>query len=795
MSSQPRDLTELLREPSDISDFLAALGQEEPNDPRAARRTAVALLEGLDATHAAAVLFTFARKFARMVAEVSDFCRSQNAALVGQIQLDGGTRVLNVSGLDSAWAFAGPAPDFGALDARAGAIAAALEDVASRVSTEALIKRSTETEVTDFGHVLRNSPNAVHRMMWREIEGSTRDVEHAVCGEADLRVLRMAVEAVGETAGALSGVPLSAGVTTVLQDVQQHLPAVLIELERDIHEVDPMAKVTPAIASLADEIQLLTAQLRVLGAEVSEGARVERGFHDFLRTEFWQARWRIYELWLLVRVLKTLEAAGGALQLRGVAANVWRVAYGRALEPVATASFDAGEVDVYYQYWKESDEGADMPDLVVMERNGRAIAVIDPKHGPSYTRAKVQKVLTRYAGLDADLTAIVNYFDMAAYRFEHIRAVVRTWILASEIAPDSNNARRLELHLTEALHARGFNRAPVPIAVIQGESRRRATQTMDLLYWSTVDCEVDEPAGLWRSTRDGTTMPVLAFRQMSGVECVQLEAAPDGKALIMLRKPKVLLIRPGREPHAVAAWEHSFSVPSLGWSANGAFFALPFDDGDRVFDSSGGVVSVPKSLEIVGWHREAQTFYAVRKEGKELAFLGLIDPERGLLWETEIPVRRPQYSFFRREEWLLQFILGSGDPIVQLGELGQYRVRPDGQLEQSAEPLPLSTSPRGRRELSEGPRSMHDRILLRLRDADGTTHPFVRYTSPNGRCDLLPARVRWTLDEEQFAFVPGRYRYAARLYAVRCGERYARAVSLPGQEPEGFAWAWSGLWD
>jgi hypothetical protein len=141
-------------------------------------------------------------------------------------------------------------------------------------------------------------------------------------------------------------------------------------------------------------------------------------------------------------------------------------------------------------------------------------------------------------------------------------------------------------------------------------------------------------------------------------------------------------------------------------------------------------------------------------------------------------------------------LLDSEDPIVQLGALGQFRIRPDGELEQSAEPLPLSTSPRGRRELWAGPRSQHGRILLRLRDADGTTHPFVRYTSPNERGEPLPDQIRWTLDEEQFAFVPrGDHDVPPRLSAVRRGDRYARAVSLPGQEPAGFAWAWSGLWD
>jgi hypothetical protein len=53
---------------------------------------------------------------------------------------------------------------------------------------------------------------------------------------------------------------------------------------------------------------------------------------------------------------------------------------------------------------------------------------------------------------------------------------------------------------------------------------------------------------------------------------------------------------------------------------------------------------------------KGQTFYAVRKEGEELAFLDLIDPEHGVLWETEIPVRCSRYvSVFDRMKWRVQF--------------------------------------------------------------------------------------------------------------------------------------------
>ncbi|PYQ30575.1 MAG: hypothetical protein DMF56_07125 [Acidobacteria bacterium] len=773
---EPVNLSELFRDSRDVEDFLAAYGEEIPPKPDDARKHALTIVETVDPTHVVGVLFGFARNFARMVSEIADFCATQGAAISGQIQLPHDEVSLDLRSLQSAWAFAGSAPDVASLEARSHALAAALEDVALRLNSGDLVREETEERLTGFGRALRSSPDPVHRMISRSISGTTRDIHHELVSEADLRALELAIEAVDETSSALAAVPLSAAAATALQQVQQHLPALVEELRHK--EIDPTGEASPIVLGLTDEIMLLTTQLRDLGAEMVEGERVSRGFQDFLRTEFWPARWRVYELWLLVRLLGVLKGIGGRLQLFGVDKGIWRVRYGHAEEPVARATFSAGEVDFYYQYWRDSAEGADMPDLVAAMRGGRPIAVIDPKHGRSYSRSRVQAVLTRYATqLDADLTAIVNYFPMRSYPFENVRTPMRSWILASDVAPGTNASRRLELLFEETLRGRGFHEAEEPYISSPTASQPRAVRPADLIYWATEEREVDEPAGFWRSSADATTLPV---KGLAGRDNVQLDASPDGMGLLILREPDVTLLRVGQAPKRIADWTSKYFISSVGWSPDGEYFVLPLDKGIVLFDRSGDRVDGwPDGAGFMGWHPEGHSLYCLSGSGETSRTLTFFAPDRGVIWE-----RRLTFTGNVRTSLLKGRVeRGPTDDsvLLHIDYVGKYRID-GGAVEPSDEGMPLSVSPSGRHVIEEGPHSRHDRTLLRITDRRGQQLPLVRYTGP------LPPFVRWSPDEARFAFIAQDRDLPARLFTVRVGERHARATSLPGQEPATFAW-------
>ena len=92
----------------------------------------------------------------------------------------------------------------------------------------------------------------------------------------------------------------------------------------------------------------------------------------------------------------------------------------------------------------------------------------------------------------------------------------------------------------------------------------------------------------------------------------------------------------------------------------------------------------------------------------------------------------------------------------------------------------------------KGPKSRRSEdnvYLLRLEKCNdqATQLPLVRYRGWIGNS------IKWSFDESRFAFLvsreDARYRESINtLMYARPGDRYAEAVSLPGQDPESFAW-------
>jgi hypothetical protein len=125
---EPVSPSELFRDPRDVEDFVAAYGEETPREPGEARKRVLAIVDTLHPTDVVGVLFGFARNFARMVSEIADFCASQDAAIGGQIQLPHDGVSVDLASLQSAWAFAGPAPDVASLEARSHSLAATVRE-------------------------------------------------------------------------------------------------------------------------------------------------------------------------------------------------------------------------------------------------------------------------------------------------------------------------------------------------------------------------------------------------------------------------------------------------------------------------------------------------------------------------------------------------------------------------------------------------------------------------------------------------------------------------------------------
>ena len=164
--------------------------------------------------------------------------------------------------------------------------------------------------------------------------------------------------------------------------------------------------------------------------------------------------------------------------------------------------------------------------------------------------------------------------------------------------------------------------------------------------------------------------------------------------------------------------------------------------------------------------------------------------------QIPVPVENRYAHLLDRENlWVYAGPDGS-EPFLRLSKLGLFRVSPAGELtEVQVSDAPLSVSPSGRFALHLGPLSLKHREGRRLLEFRGTATakaelPLVRYAGER------PTFVQWTLDESRLAFLTEATRASVpHLFTIRVGERHARAVSLPGQRPSGFAWVRADSWN
>jgi hypothetical protein len=789
-------LFELLRDDTEIADLLSAYGEEASAEPTAARERVTTLVEHVGGARLLATLFDFASGFARMTEAIFDFCEAMGVGIKGQVQIATDDVLLPRSALDSAWAFGAGSTWTVAAVERADALASEIGGLVERLDPEEIVHSDSEEVETALGQDLRRSPDPRDQVL-REIlhDQVYRTERFSACTAADLAALEAVGATIGEAQAAMTGTPLAAGIVSALTELEARCRDVLDHV--GAAERITEGNVNPAVATLADEVQILSAQVLALTREVTEAERAEAGFGDFLRTDFWFQRWRIYELWLLVRLISLLRDAGGEVRLQDAEGGLWNLRYGRAAAPVATCIFPEGTIDVFYQLFREKREGADMPDLALIARHGRALAIIDPKHGYSYTRAKVQAVLTRYAEtFEADLTAIVNYFPIRSYDFDIANTPQRRWVLASAVAPGGANARRLELLVSDVLLARGYGRALAAHAVPSRPPRQRPARATHLLYWTTTAREVDEPAGAWRLAEGAGATPLAgigeAVQAVLGSDSVQdIEATADGDACLLVGGGGLVLLASGEGMRKLEGdgWE---GRPS--WSPRGDRFVAWADDGVRVYSRDG-------TCQLTVPHPPVRTWRLI---------LGWSADGRSVLCGGEANSRPEVYLLTDRRDWALvlqeqrsydsSWAILPVEPVgtilrfsssVLLDEQGTHAI-PDGYRDL------LSVSPGARYGVFQETRSLRARDgvrLLTIREfgGEGATLPLVRHF---GEVAGVPC---WSPDLSRFAFVARRrtnsrqVRWEEKLLTARLGDRHALPASLPGQRIAGFAWVSAAL--
>jgi hypothetical protein len=130
------------------------------------------------------------------------------------------------------------------------------------------------------------------------------------------------------------------------------------------------------------------------------------GLFDLLRLDIWSSRPQLYEVWVMLSILRWLDAQGYKVQLRRAEAMPeeapfeWDLAYSRDSRPCATVFESPGHPigHLFYQLYRPS---GDMPDISMLkgaDATSAPLWSVDPKHSPrgGYALADYRRTAERY---------------------------------------------------------------------------------------------------------------------------------------------------------------------------------------------------------------------------------------------------------------------------------------------------------------------------------------------------------------------------------------------------------------
>jgi hypothetical protein len=751
MSTQWGDL---IRDPGDVRELLDVFDVEQPEKDRDARTRLLAVLSAQEEGHVWELLIRHATGFAAMAHSILDWCEEVDTAIAGRIQIDSSTPPVTRQALDTSWvAAAGRAVPGGDDEAVSAAMAGALA-LTARMNAQDLLVRYADRwpGYIDAGGTYQRGARRNHHSI------SPRDL-------GALASLRAEVETATHARAASAAPP-------AVQAALTHLSSALTMMRNELHREEARdAPPSPGVEDLIRQVRALLIQTALVRDRTGEAERVAAGLGDFLRTEFWLQRWRIYEIWVLVEVLRALGVAGGRVTLLGVSNSAWSIPYGNSQTPTATISFPQGDLRLYYQWRPQGTDGTNMPDIAVTDTADNALLILDPKHGRSYGRTKVARTLNRYASaFDAPLTGVVNYYPMPRYGYENPAMSSDRKLLASDISPGSANAQRLKEAMVALFVREGYSDPTSQPA--SRRVKRPVRGESVLLYWATREREIDEPAGWWVYRQETGPQPV----ELPTIDGLQFAAAsPDGARLLLIGQN--LQILGGATIDSVSASR----TKDTRWSASGDKFFVLQHDSLRVYSHDGQLMSSldMNGLEAASWLLASgdETVAVLRRQYQKAPEIWFLDAH-GERKVAELESGADTPSGFRAS-------MIPGRVVFKYGYRGWFRAGEDG-MAPTDDREPVDVSPDGRwtvDEVREG--RQRGNTLIKVTDhSDGTTHPWIRYFGDR------PRHLRWSSDGRRLAFATTLgARSGSQVMMARPGNRYASPASLPDQQPSVFAWA------
>jgi hypothetical protein len=141
---------------------------------------------------------------------------------------------------------------------------------------------------------------------------------------------------------------------------------------------------------------------------------------DILRLDIWSSRPQLYEVWVMLSILRWLKSQGYKVQLQAKSASdgipfKWNLAYSRGSRPCATI-FDSKNRSIGHLFYQLYRPSGDMPDISLLKEadvSATPIWSVDPKHSlkRGYGPADYRHTAERYRdSFGAGLSLVVEYF-------------------------------------------------------------------------------------------------------------------------------------------------------------------------------------------------------------------------------------------------------------------------------------------------------------------------------------------------------------------------------------------------
>ncbi len=167
--------------------------------------------------------------------------------------------------------------------------------------------------------------------------------------------------------------------------------------------------------------------------------------YDFLHLDIWRQSWRIYELWMLIHLLKLFTHLGFQIDIHErLIGDMWNLKFAKDDRPAALLRRKTLSLAVYYQLYAHDADQGDMPDIAIKKADGTFLLVFDPKYGIKYRRNKLVTVAKRYArSFSPELTVIHNFYPMTSYQYDVLSSTPRC-LVTSDVRPHSSTAEKID---------------------------------------------------------------------------------------------------------------------------------------------------------------------------------------------------------------------------------------------------------------------------------------------------------------------------------------------------------------